>query len=105
MNAASSRLVEIRMKPALFIADCYHCKLGIPLLSYHPIHTMKKILSVFCCVLYMHSISNATPDMKAIPKRISGEKVLVKALAAIVNREGKKKTPLRRVNLSLSESV
>jgi hypothetical protein len=29
----------------------------------------------------------------------SGEKVLVKALTAIVNREGNKKTPRRNINL------
>jgi hypothetical protein len=52
----------------------------------------------------MHSISNASSDVRISPQKISGEKVLVKALAAIVNREDKKRTPLRRVNLSLSES-
>jgi hypothetical protein len=64
---------------------------------------MKETLSLFCCILYMHSISVASPDIKITPQKVSGEKVLVKALAAIVNREGKKKMPYRRVNLSLSE--
>ena len=32
-----------------------------------------------------------------------GEKVLVKAITAIVNREGKKKQPLRKINLSSFE--
>jgi hypothetical protein len=33
----------------------------------------------------------------------SGEKVLVKALTAIVNREGNKKQPLRKINVSSFE--
>jgi hypothetical protein len=33
----------------------------------------------------------------------SGEKVLVKALTAIVNREGNKKKPLRKIYLSSYE--
>ncbi|HEV8286049.1 MAG TPA: hypothetical protein VGQ09_17190 [Chitinophagaceae bacterium] len=64
---------------------------------------MKKLLSIFCCVLYMHSIGK-TSELRISSTKLSGEKVLVKALAAIVNREGKKKTPFRRVNLCSSES-
>jgi hypothetical protein len=35
--------------------------------------------------------------------KASGEKVLVKALTAIVNREGNKKAPLKKINLSSFE--
>jgi hypothetical protein len=52
----------------------------------------------------MHSLSSASPGIRATPQQASGEKVLVKALTALVNREGKKKKPLRRVNFLLSES-
>ena len=64
---------------------------------------MKKLLTVFCCLLYLHSISQ--PSKGAIVSRsaTSGEKVLVKALTAIVNREGNKKTPLRKIYLSSYE--
>jgi hypothetical protein len=64
---------------------------------------MKKLLSVFCCLLYMRSISQASLDVTTGPAGTSGEKVLVKALTAIVNREGNKKTPLRKIHLSSYE--
>jgi len=64
---------------------------------------MKKILSVFCCLIYIHSISQATVEVRATLPKPSGEKVLVKALTAIVNREGNKKTPQRKINLSSYE--
>jgi hypothetical protein len=63
---------------------------------------MKKLLSIFCCIFYMHSIGNVSEARMTSPKA-SGEKVLVKALAAIVNRDEKKKNPLRRINLCSSE--
>ena len=63
---------------------------------------MKKLLSIFCCVFYLHSIAN-TAEIRVVSAKVSGERVLVKALAAIVNREEKKKTQTRRVNLCFSE--
>jgi len=62
---------------------------------------MKKLLSVFCFYLYVHSIAQ-TPIVVTTPKT-SGEKVLVKALTALVNREGNKRTPQRKMNLSSFE--
>jgi hypothetical protein len=53
----------------------------------------------------MHSLTSASPGIRTTPQQASGEKVLVKALASIVNREGKKKAPLKKIYLSLSESV
>ena len=66
---------------------------------------MKKLLSFFCCLLYMHSISVASPDIRITPQKVAGEKVIVKALAAIVNREGKKRVPHKRINVPSSESA
>jgi hypothetical protein len=43
-------------------------------------------------------------EVKVTSPKISGERVIVKALVAIVNREEKKKMPFRRVNLCFSES-
>ena len=67
-------------------------------------HLMKKLLSVFCCVLYMHSIAKTPSEVRVTSPKTSGEKVLIKALASIVNREGNKKTRFKRVNLCSSES-
>jgi len=50
----------------------------------------------------MHSI-NSVSEVRMISPKVLGEKVLIKALAAIVNRDDKKKTPLRRINLCSSE--
>lgn len=85
--------------------DNYYCKFATTLLFWLSVQTMKKLLSIFCCILYLHSISNASPDSKAIPQRVSGEKVLVKALTALVNREGNKKAPAKKVSPFLLESI
>jgi len=63
---------------------------------------MKKLLSISCCVFYMHSIGSVS-ELRMTSAKASGEKVLVKAVAAIVNRDEKKKTPFRRTNLCSSE--
>jgi hypothetical protein len=65
---------------------------------------MKQLLSLFCCVLYMHSITHASFDIKVSSPKTSGEKVLVKALAIIVNREGNKKGPVKKINVASSDS-
>jgi len=64
--------------------------------------TMKKLVTIFCCILYMRGISQPSMNVQTTSTS-SGEKVLVKAITAIVNREGKKKQPLRKINLSSFE--
>ncbi len=53
----------------------------------------------------MHSISYTSPDVKAITQKATGEKTLVKALAAVVNREGKKKMPVKKAQIYRTEYV
>ncbi|HEY6503837.1 MAG TPA: hypothetical protein VIZ28_07685 [Chitinophagaceae bacterium] len=65
---------------------------------------MKQLLAVFCCFLYMHSISHAPFDVFINAQKTSGEKVLIKALAVFVNREGNKKAPVKKISLPSSES-
>jgi hypothetical protein len=65
---------------------------------------MKKLLTLFCCILYMHTIAGPAPDIKIVSQRASGEKILVKAFVAIVNRDNAKKKPVKRTNLPASES-
>lgn len=64
---------------------------------------MKKLLSIICCFLYMRCIGQAPLDIMVSSPKTAGEKVLVKALTAIVNREGNKKAPFRKMNLSSYE--
>jgi hypothetical protein len=47
----------------------------------------------------MRSISQPSLDARMSSSGTSGEKVLVKALTAIVNREGNKKIPRKKINL------
>jgi hypothetical protein len=65
---------------------------------------MKQLLSLFCCMLYMHSITQVPFDIKITSTKTSGEKVLVKALAIFVNREGNKKGPVKKINVPSSDS-
>jgi hypothetical protein len=64
---------------------------------------MKKLLSVFCCILYFHSMAQSPLDIKVTSPKTSGEKMLIKALTAIANREGNKKVPFKRINPVSSE--
>jgi len=50
----------------------------------------------------MRGITQSSTSVR-VSSASSGEKILVKAITAIVNREGKKKQPLRKINLSSFE--
>ncbi|HYJ38108.1 MAG TPA: hypothetical protein VEV87_05805 [Chitinophagaceae bacterium] len=63
---------------------------------------MKKLLSIACCVLYAHSFSKV--PMESTTSRTSDAKVLIKAIAVMMNPEGNKKTPIKTVNIFSSES-
>lgn len=63
---------------------------------------MKKILAVVCCALYLQSFSQPAPlDMRSSGS--AGKKGLIKALAIIVNREGNKKNPAKKISVTPSE--
>lgn len=64
---------------------------------------MKKLLAIVCCVLYMHSFSQPSTDLGTRSQKASGEKVLIKALAVIVNPDGNKKTPVKTVQITATE--
>jgi hypothetical protein len=65
---------------------------------------MKKLLSAYCCILCIHSFRAIPAEQSNSSFKASGERVLVKALSALVNREGNKKISSRRIDLSASES-
>jgi hypothetical protein len=64
---------------------------------------MKKLISAFCCVLCLHTFGKAPSDFGKSSMKSAGEKQLVKALTAFVNREGNKKRPVKKITLSPSE--
>jgi hypothetical protein len=47
----------------------------------------------------MHTFGKAPSEVSKASSKASGEKVLVKALTALVNREGNKKIRSRRIEL------
>ncbi|HEY0432679.1 MAG TPA: hypothetical protein VGC95_02330 [Chitinophagaceae bacterium] len=64
---------------------------------------MKQIVSAYCCFLCFHSVRAVPGELAGGSSRTSGEKVIVKALSALVNRDGNQKIKSRRVELSASE--
>jgi len=67
-------------------------------------YPMKKLLSAFCCALCLHTFGTAPSEVTLSSVKSSGEKQLLKALTAIVNREGNKKKPVRKNEVTPSES-
>ena len=66
---------------------------------------MKKLLSVFCSALCIHSISQSPIEITSGSPKTSGEKVLMKAIAVIVNPEANKKTPVKTATVFSIESL
>jgi hypothetical protein len=60
---------------------------------------MKKLLSVLCFVLYLQGIAQPPIDARLSALKSPGKKELIKALLAIVDREGQKKSPVKRAQL------
>ena len=65
---------------------------------------MKKLLSISCLVLCMHTFGKAPSEVTKASSKASGEKVLVKALTALVNREGNKKRQFKTNDIIPTES-
>jgi hypothetical protein len=63
---------------------------------------MKKLVAAICCILALQSFSQVKPEAGTSVKA-EGRRVLIKALAVIVNTEGNRKMPSKRVNLPNSE--
>ena len=66
---------------------------------------MKKLLAVFCSVLCIHSISQSPIEAVTNSQKTSGEKVLMKAIAVIVNPQANKKAPAKIAAVSSTESL
>ena len=64
---------------------------------------MKKMLAAYCCILFFQSFAQVPqPEEQAVDKS-SGKKVLIKAIALIVNAESNKKAPVRKIFIPSSE--
>jgi len=63
---------------------------------------MKKLVAAYCCILFLQTFSNVSTENDSNEKT-TGKKVLVKALAVIVNTEANKKLPAKRIFIASSE--
>jgi len=64
---------------------------------------MKKLLAAACCILALQSFSQVKPGPDASVKA-DGRRVLIKAIAVIVNTEANRKMPPKRVCIPNVES-
>ena len=62
---------------------------------------MKKLSSIICFALYIHSFSQEPKVGHSAQK--SGEGILIKALAVFANPDWNKKAPIKTINLSGNE--
>ena len=90
----------------IFLIKCgdYYCRCLSQFLIFRFQYLMKKLLSAYCCVLCFHSFRAIPTEQTSSSFRTSGERTLVKALSALVNREANQKVRRRRIDLSSSES-
>ena len=65
---------------------------------------MKKLVAAYCCVLFLQSFAKVSTGNELSEKKATGKKVLIKALAVIVNTEANKKLPQRRIFIASAES-
>ena len=63
---------------------------------------MKKLVAAGCCILFLQNFSRVSTDGIAEEKS-NGQKILVKAIAVIVNTESNKKLPSKRIFVASSE--
>ena len=84
------------------IEDFSHCAHHAGFLFLHQFHPMKKILAAGCCVLAFQSFSQVSTNTAA--DNFNGRRVLIKAIAVIVNAENNRKSPPKRVYVPRVES-
>jgi hypothetical protein len=64
---------------------------------------MKKLIAAGCCILFLQSFSKVSTGNDLTEQKTAGQKVLVKAIAIMVNTEGNKKLPPKRSFIASSE--
>jgi hypothetical protein len=64
---------------------------------------MKRLIAAWCCIIFLQSFSKVSSGDDDAEQKTSGQKVLVKAILAIVNTQANKKLPPRRIFIASSE--
>ncbi|MGZ5220124.1 MAG: hypothetical protein ACXWV0_05880 [Flavisolibacter sp.] len=63
---------------------------------------MKKLVAAGCCIFLLNTFSKVQPNTN-IDNKNNGQRVLIKAIAVIVNTESNKKLPSKRIFIASSE--
>jgi hypothetical protein len=64
---------------------------------------MKKLVAASCCIFFLQNFSKVSIGNEQAEEKSAGGKVLIKAIAVIVNTEANKKLPPRRVFVAAAE--
>ena len=64
---------------------------------------MKKLLASGCCILFLQSFSQVSPANDTLDLQ-NGRKILIKAIAVIVNTDANRKLPPKRIYIPNIES-
>lgn len=65
---------------------------------------MKKLVAASCCIFFLQTFSKVSAFCEAAEEeRSTGRKVLIKAIAVIVNTEAAKKLPAKRIFIACAE--
>jgi len=64
---------------------------------------MKKLVAAGCCIFFLQNFSKVSTGNDGAEEKSAGNKVLIKAIAVIVNTEANKKLPPKRVFVAASE--
>jgi hypothetical protein len=66
-------------------------------------YAMKKLVAAGCCFFFLQSFTKVSTDNDTTEQKTAGQKVLIKAIAVIVNTEANKKLPAKRIFIACSE--
>jgi hypothetical protein len=64
---------------------------------------MKKLVAAGCCILFLQNVAKVSTGNDLTEQKASGQKVLIKAIAVMVNTEANKKLPPRRIFIASAE--
>jgi hypothetical protein len=64
---------------------------------------MKKLVAAGCCIFLLQNFSKVSTGNDGAEEKSAGNKVLIKAIAVIVNTEANKKLPPKRFFVAASE--
>lgn len=64
---------------------------------------MKKLVAAGCCIMFLQTFSKVSTGNDLAEEKATGQKVLVKAVAVIMNTGAYKKLPPRHIFIASSE--